>query len=89
LLSGPRQQRKETPLLANNIRFIRQLRGQSQRELAKRAGFSHAYISMIERGMRVSHDEHLDRLAAVLGVSRAVITDGDVREKLAKVVGAA
>lgn len=44
------------------------LKGYSQRELAKRAGLSHAYVSMLERSMKSIGPAAAKRLSEALEV---------------------
>ena len=57
--------------LGGSVRCYRQLLELSQHQLAALAGnaFSQSYVSRLERGLRPSDDQHVDKLAAVLGVS--------------------
>jgi transcriptional regulator with XRE-family HTH domain len=76
------------PDFSTNLRLIRTARGYSQRVLGVRAGFTPFYISQLERGLTPSADVHVDRLAAALGVPRATLTDGNLRERLLPMVTA-
>ena len=55
-----------------NLRYYRQHLGLSQLELATRAGsaFSQSYVSRLECGLRPSDSQHVQALAAALGVGR-------------------
>lgn len=54
--------------LARNLRLIRVSRGLNQAALATRSGLGQPYISALERGLRPSRTEHVERLASALGV---------------------
>lgn len=58
------------------VRAARQLNGITIREAAKAAGITEAYLSMLERDVRVSH-----RMSTLLAVAAAV-ADGSQREQL-------
>lgn len=61
---------------ANNIRLLRLARGLTQSQLARAARSSMAYVSMLERGRQPSRPEHIDQIAAALGVTSSAITAG-------------
>jgi transcriptional regulator with XRE-family HTH domain len=50
------------------VATVRGYRGMSQAKLAEKSGVPHSYISTFENGIRSLSPEHLDRLAAALGV---------------------
>lgn len=58
--------------LAVRLRRRRQERGYSQRQLARLAGVSAAYISLIEQGRRAPGADVLDRLGPVLACNLRV-----------------
>ena len=62
----------EYTYLRENLRRLRSECRWSQAELARRAGdgFSQAYVSRLEGGLRPSEDKHVDRLASVFGLER-------------------
>jgi transcriptional regulator with XRE-family HTH domain len=55
--------------LGSNLRRLRRERDLTQAQLAERTGFDQSYISRLERGLRPSHDSHINTLAAALGVT--------------------
>jgi transcriptional regulator with XRE-family HTH domain len=54
--------------VARNLHDLRLKRKLSQQVLAKKAGFSVSYISMLERGQRIPPLETLEVMARVLRV---------------------
>ena len=58
--------------LGGNLRYYRQHLRLSQLALANRAGsaFCQSYVSRLECGLRPSDDQHVQTLAAALGVDR-------------------
>lgn len=67
------------------IRNLREERGISQAELARRAGLSAPYLNLIERNKRPAAGALLDRIAAGLGVERTML-DGEAERRLAEEV---
>jgi transcriptional regulator with XRE-family HTH domain len=64
--------------IGERLKRLRELRGFSQNELAKRAGVSHPVISDLERGVRADLTvSTAKKLAAALGVSLEMLV-GDV-----------
>jgi transcriptional regulator with XRE-family HTH domain len=61
---------------AENLRKVRQARGWSQGELARRAHISQSLISGIESGNRGCTDRTMEALAAGLGVGVAMLFAG-------------
>lgn len=57
---------------AARLKHERRLRGVSQEELASRAGYTSAYISMLERGERAPTVATSELLAAALGLEAAI-----------------
>jgi len=55
------------------LKKIRKERGINQRDLAKAAGITGGYLSMIERTGQVPSDAALDGLAAALGIDQSVL----------------
>ena len=53
---------------STNLRNSRRTRGLSQEELAKKAGISVSYVSMLERGQRSPPLETLESVAKALNV---------------------
>jgi len=56
-------------IVAQNLRIVRAQRKLSQDAVARKAGVSISYISMLERGQRTPPLETLETLAKALGVS--------------------
>src|SRR5216683_2618005 len=57
------------PQLGPRIRALRETLSLNQEQLAERAGITHSYLSMIERGDRTPHVETLVSLAKALGIA--------------------
>jgi transcriptional regulator with XRE-family HTH domain len=67
-------------IVARNLRDIRARKKLAQREVAKRAGASMSYISLLERGQRSPPLETLETLARALGVKPLLLLEpGDAR----------
>ena len=58
-----------TSIVAQNLLAARNRRNLSQQAVAKKAGVSVSYVSMLERGMRTPPLETLEVLAKGLGMS--------------------
>ncbi|MBI5068695.1 MAG: helix-turn-helix transcriptional regulator [Deltaproteobacteria bacterium] len=56
-------------IVSANLRSVRQNQGLSQETVARKAGISVSYISMLERGERTTPLDTLEALAKALGVS--------------------
>ncbi len=56
----------EGELFGARLRELREQRGESQRSLAERTGSTHAYISQMERGLKVPTLTMIVRLAVAL-----------------------
>ena len=56
-------------IVAQNLRIVRAQRKLSQGAMARKAGVSISYISMLERGQRTPPLDTLEALAKALGVS--------------------
>jgi transcriptional regulator with XRE-family HTH domain len=56
----------EGELFGARLRELRDQRGESQRSLAERTGSTHAYISQMERGLKVPTLTMIVRLAVAL-----------------------
>jgi transcriptional regulator with XRE-family HTH domain len=56
----------EGELFGARLRELREKRGESQRSLAERTGSTHAYISQMERGLKVPTLTMIVRLAVAL-----------------------
>lgn len=59
------------------IKELRERAGLTAKDLAKMAGLSPGYISLLERGLREPSAETLDRLAEVLGVSAVALYEAE------------
>lgn len=70
--------------LGTNLRLIRVARGLSQHRLGARCRpqFTGVYISQLERGLKPSSDEHVDRLAAALNVPREALLATGTADRL-------
>ncbi|MCL6557695.1 MAG: helix-turn-helix domain-containing protein [Firmicutes bacterium] len=62
-------------MLKEHLRFFRNKKGFSQKELAKIVGFHQSQISKIEGGNRKVTAEELQKLAAALGVTVSDLLD--------------
>ncbi len=62
-------------MIGENIRRLREEAGLTQRELAKKAGVSHSYISEVERGSTVPSVRLIEKIAKALGVRPTAIID--------------
>jgi transcriptional regulator with XRE-family HTH domain len=56
--------------MSRGIRELRERRGWSQAELARRAGLHGSTVNLIENGMMLGYASQLEKLAQALGVSR-------------------
>jgi transcriptional regulator with XRE-family HTH domain len=78
----------EGELFGARLRELREQRGESQRSLAERTGSTHAYISQMERGLKVPTLTMIIRLAVALECEVAdlvdVFTGRDLRKFLPK-----
>lgn len=78
----------EGELFGARLRELREQRGESQRSLAERTGSTHAYISQMERGLKVPTLTMIVRLAVALECEVIdlvdVFTGRDLRKLLAK-----
>lgn len=71
----------------DHIKNLRLRLGISQSELARRAGYSHEFISQVERGIKTPSIKALQRIALGLGVSPSILMEsksnpGESEEKL-------
>jgi len=57
-----------SPIRGGKIRKLRRQRGWTQKQLAAKAGLSHAQVSNVERGDRGASVEALERIARALGI---------------------
>jgi len=62
------------------IRALREERGYTLQDLAKRAGLSLSYLSEIERGSKRPSLKTIEKLAAALNVSKTQLIKGDVTD---------
>ena len=56
-------------IVAENLRTVRRSQKLSQKVVARKAGVSLSYVSMLERGLRTPPLDTLEALAKALGVS--------------------
>lgn len=63
------------------IRALREERGYTLQDLARRANLSLSYLSEIERGSKRPSLKTIEKLAAALNVSRAQLIEGDVTDR--------
>jgi len=77
----------EGELFGARLRELREKRGESQRSLAERTGSTHAYISQMERGLKVPTLTMIVRLAVALECEVTdlvdVFTGRDLRKLMA------
>ncbi len=64
----------------DHIRALREERGYTLQDMAKRANLSLSYLSEIERGSKRPSLKSIDKLAVALNVSKAQLIEGDVAE---------
>jgi AcrR family transcriptional regulator/DNA-binding Xre family transcriptional regulator len=69
--------REAAPTLGARVRELRVAKGLTQGHLARRAGFSDAYISKIERGAGALRNSTVQRLAEALEVPPDALGNGD------------
>lgn len=62
-------------MLQDQIRSLRLRLGISQSELARRAGYSHEFISQVERGVKSPSIKALQKIAVGLGVSPSLLME--------------
>ncbi|RJQ30641.1 MAG: XRE family transcriptional regulator [Peptococcaceae bacterium] len=62
------------------IRALREERGYTLQDLARRANLSFSYLSEIERGSKKPSLRSIDRLAVALNVAKTVIVEGEVTD---------
>ncbi|SHJ32156.1 helix-turn-helix domain-containing protein [Desulfofundulus thermosubterraneus] len=63
------------------IRALREERGYTLQDLARRANLSLSYLSEIERGSKRPSLKTIEKLAAALNVPRAQLIEGDVTDR--------
>jgi len=73
----------------SQIKRLRLCLGISQSELARRAGYSHEFISQVERGIKTPSIKALQKIAWGLGVSPSLLmetknSEAESEEKLRK-----
>ncbi|MBC8570603.1 helix-turn-helix domain-containing protein [Zongyangia hominis] len=56
-------------MFADTLRALRQNKGMTQAQLARRLGVSSSTVGMYEQGRRVPHSEMLGKIASLFGVS--------------------
>ncbi|MBV8547527.1 MAG: helix-turn-helix transcriptional regulator [Acidobacteria bacterium] len=76
----------EGELFGARLRELREQRGESQRSLAERTGSTHAYISQMERGMKVPTLTMIVRLAVALECQVTDLVDVFTGRDLRKLV---
>lgn len=76
-MKGPRPM-PLAKLVAQNLRAARHVRGLSQTTVARKAGMSVSYVSMLERGDRTPPLETLEMLAHALGVEPLALLQSGV-----------
>lgn len=64
----------------DQIRALREERGYTLQDMAKRANLSLSYLSEIERGSKRPSLKSIDKLAAALNVSKAQLIEGDLAD---------
>ena len=64
----------------DHIRALREERGYTLQDMAKRANLSLSYLSEIERGSKRPSLKSIDKLATALNVSKAQLIEGDMAE---------
>ncbi|HBV97318.1 MAG TPA: transcriptional regulator [Desulfotomaculum sp.] len=74
-------------MFKDHIKTMRLRLGISQSELARRAGYSHEFISQVERGLKTPSIKALQKIALGLGVSPSILMEsksipGESEEKL-------
>ena len=74
-------------MFKEHIKSLRLRMGISQSELARRAGYSHEFISQVERGIKTPSIKALQKIAMGLGVSPSMLMESnnvpvDTEEKL-------
>ncbi len=68
-------------IVAENLRTLRKQRKLSQEMLAKKAGISVSYVSMLERGERTPPLDTLETLAKALSVAPLQLLQGTAAPK--------
>src|SRR6478752_2600932 len=68
-----RAKRRNAMERPNRIRELREARGLSQRDLARRMGLTGPEVHKLENGMRRLRSEHLDKLTLILGEEAGAI----------------
>jgi XRE family transcriptional regulator, regulator of sulfur utilization len=70
--------------IGNRIRFLRERKGWTQRQLAKESGLGRRYVGTLERGEAAASIESLRKLCDALEVSMTVLMEGVDDLNLAK-----
>jgi len=65
----------KSQVLQDQIKSLRLRLGISQSELARRAGYSHEFISQVERGVKSPSIKALQKIARGLGVSPSLLME--------------
>lgn len=63
-------------MISQRVRVLRLQLGISQSELARRAGYSHEFISQVERGLKTPSIKALQKIAGGLGVPPSLLMEG-------------
>lgn len=70
-------------LFGQKLRKLREVRGLSQQQLARRLGYaSNSYIGDVEKGMFVPSGERLSALARALGVPHEILTEMSLEARI-------
>ncbi|MFZ5645273.1 MAG: helix-turn-helix domain-containing protein [Bacillota bacterium] len=64
-------------MFKEHIKSLRLRMGISQSELARRAGYSHEFISQVERGIKTPSIKALQKIAIGLGVSPSILMESN------------
>lgn len=72
--------------ISQRIRAARRARGMTQANLAQRLGFSHGWVSQVERGGIGLEASDLDRVAEALGVSIYELIADSARDELGELL---
>ncbi|MCL6611954.1 MAG: helix-turn-helix transcriptional regulator [Peptococcaceae bacterium] len=67
-------------MIQDRIKSLRLRLGISQSELARRAGYSHEFISQVERGVKSPSIKALQKISLGLGVTPSVLMESNLSE---------
>lgn len=62
------EEKKANEYIGNKVREHKERKGLSTRELSKRLGISHSYLSRMENGKRVISAKRLEEISSILDV---------------------